>query len=147
MTTEERFICRSISRFISLIFLSTLVALNIWVFTSYFVILNFFHMSLFGCFRFWTPTRFPELICPRYDPGYVNFGHINWLPKIISIRKYKTNSTIGMLFRVFLYAKKTIHLSSKTWLNDGWNIGNVLHQLNPRLVLKEIWKHWVNMAK
>ena len=26
-------------------------------------------MSLFGRFRFWAPTRFLEVICPRYDPG------------------------------------------------------------------------------
>ena len=25
-------------------------------------------MSLFGRFRFWAPTRFPGVICPRYDP-------------------------------------------------------------------------------
>ena len=25
-------------------------------------------MSLFGRFRFWASTRFPEVICPRYDP-------------------------------------------------------------------------------
>ena len=26
-------------------------------------------MSLFGCFHFWVLTHFPEVICPRYDPG------------------------------------------------------------------------------
>ena len=29
-------------------------------------------MSLFGCIPFWTPTRFPEAICPRYGPVYID---------------------------------------------------------------------------
>ena len=45
-----------------------------WVFTSYFVILITFCMSLFGRFQFWVPTRFPEVICPRYSPAKINLG-------------------------------------------------------------------------
>ena len=59
---------REIYAQINLIFLSTSVALNIWVFTSFFLILKIVYMSLFGRFQFWAPTRFPEVICPRYDP-------------------------------------------------------------------------------
>ena len=29
-------------------------------------------MSLFGRIPFWTPTRFPEAICPRYGPVYID---------------------------------------------------------------------------
>ena len=52
---------------ISLIFLSTSVAFNIWVITSYFMILKIFCMSLFRHFWFLVPTCFPEIICPRCD--------------------------------------------------------------------------------
>ena len=67
----KRFICRSISRFIPLIFFffSTSVVLNIRVFTSHFMILKIFYMSLFGHFRFWAPNYFPDVIWPRYNPG------------------------------------------------------------------------------
>ena len=40
-----------------------------WVFTSYFMILKIFCMSLFGHFQFWVPTPFLEVICPRCDAG------------------------------------------------------------------------------
>ena len=65
---EEKFICRSIIRFFSLILYQLQLLWTYWVFTSYFVILKIFYMSLFRCFRFWAPTHFPEVICPRYDP-------------------------------------------------------------------------------
>ena len=54
-------------RFISMIFLSTSVALNILSLHQLFRDFENF-MSLFGRFRFWEPTRFPEVICLRYDP-------------------------------------------------------------------------------
>ena len=63
---KERFNCILISRFISLIFLSTSGDLNILSFTSYFMILKILY--LFVRFQFWAPTRFPEIICPRYGP-------------------------------------------------------------------------------
>ena len=44
-------------------------AFNFDCFTSYFVILKIFCMSLLGCFRIWVPTCFLEVVCPRYDPG------------------------------------------------------------------------------
>ena len=66
---EKKFICRSINRFISPIFYQFQLLWIWWVFTSYFVILKIFCMSLFGRFWFWAPTRFPEVICPWYDPG------------------------------------------------------------------------------
>ena len=61
--------CRLINRFIFLVFLSTLVALNIL--SLYQLSLDFetFPLCLFGHFRFWVPTHFPEIICPRYGPG------------------------------------------------------------------------------
>ena len=52
---EERFICILISRFISLIFLSTSVALNIFSLYQLFRDFRKF-VSLFGGFRFWAPT-------------------------------------------------------------------------------------------
>ena len=33
--------------------------------------------SLFGRFRFWLPTRFPEVIYPRYDPVEINPVEVN----------------------------------------------------------------------
>ena len=54
------------SRFISLIFLSTSVPLKILSLYLFCGFENF--MPPFGCFRFWTATRFPEVVCPRYDP-------------------------------------------------------------------------------
>ena len=36
-----------------------------------------FCMSLFGSFRFWAPTRFSEVNCPRYDPGPVHVKNNN----------------------------------------------------------------------
>ena len=38
--------------------------------TIYFVISKNSYMSLFGCFPFWAPIRFPEAIWPRYSPGF-----------------------------------------------------------------------------
>ena len=67
----ERFICLSISRFIYLIFPSTLADLNIL--NLYQLFRDF--MSLFGRFRFWAPTRFPEVICLRYYTGYISEMH------------------------------------------------------------------------
>ena len=58
---EERFICRLISRFISLIFYQFQLLWTYWVFTSYFVILKIFCMSLFEHSQFWAPTHFPKL--------------------------------------------------------------------------------------
>ena len=40
-----------------------------WVFTSYFMILKIFYVSLSGRFQFWAPTCFLQAICPRYDPA------------------------------------------------------------------------------
>ena len=68
---EERFICILISRFISLIFLSTLNALNILSLYQLFRDIEIF-MSLFGCFQFWVSTFFLEVICPRYGPDCYN---------------------------------------------------------------------------
>ena len=68
---KERFICRSVSRFISLIFYQLQLLWTYWVFTGYFVILKILCMSQFGCFQFWGPTHFPEVICLRYDPDLV----------------------------------------------------------------------------
>ena len=66
---ENKIICRAIIRFIFPIFYQ-LQLLWAWrVFISYFVILKIFCMFLFGHFWFWAPTRFPEVICPWYDPG------------------------------------------------------------------------------
>ena len=64
---------RSISRFISLVFLSTSVTLNIL--SLYQLSLDFenFSMSLLGHFRFWAHTLFPEIICPRYGLGGIIF--------------------------------------------------------------------------
>ena len=67
---EERFIWRSISRFISIIFYQLQLLWTCWVFSSYIVILKNFCMTLFGHFWFWVPTCFPEVICPRYDPAF-----------------------------------------------------------------------------
>ena len=36
-----------------------------------------FCISLFGSFRFWAPTRFSEVNCPRYDPGPVHVKNNN----------------------------------------------------------------------
>ena len=65
--------CRSISRLIFLVFLSTSAALNIL--SLYQLSLDFetFPMCLFGHFRFWTSTCFPEVICPRYVAGGIIF--------------------------------------------------------------------------
>ena len=74
---EERFICILISRFISLIFLSTLVPLNIMSLCQLFRDFKNF-MSYLG-HRGGTPTRFLELICPRYDPEWTeetDFGQL-----------------------------------------------------------------------
>ena len=30
-------------------------------------------MPLSGHFSVWVPTHFPEVICPRYGPGIINF--------------------------------------------------------------------------
>ena len=38
-------------------------------------------MSLLGCLRFWSPIHFPELICPRYDPG-LSFYYKKGLVKV-----------------------------------------------------------------
>ena len=63
-----RFICRSVSRFISLIFLSTSVVLNIL--SRYQLFRDFEnYLSLFGGLWFWAPTCFLEVIWPRYDPA------------------------------------------------------------------------------
>ena len=66
---EERFICRSISRSISLMFNQLQFPSTYCVFTNYFMILKNFCMPLFGRFQFWAPTRFSEVICPRYHPS------------------------------------------------------------------------------
>ena len=50
---EERFICRSISRYISLMFNQLQFLSTYCVFTNYFVILKNFCMPLFGRFQFW----------------------------------------------------------------------------------------------
>ena len=61
-----------VARFISLIFLSTSVALNILL-SLYQLFCDFENfISLFDRFRFWVPTRFPEVIRPRYDPDWPN---------------------------------------------------------------------------
>ena len=57
-----------ISRFFSIIFLSTSVALNILSFHQLFHDFENF-MSLFGHFQFWAHTYFLEVICPRYAPS------------------------------------------------------------------------------
>ena len=40
------------------------------VIISYFLILKTLFMSLFGCFSFWWPIRFLEVICPRYGSDF-----------------------------------------------------------------------------
>ena len=65
---EKIYFCGSISGFISLVFLSTSVALSILSLYQLFRDSETFSMSLFGHFQFWAPTRFPEVICPRYGP-------------------------------------------------------------------------------
>ena len=71
---EYIYFCRSISRFISLVFYQLQLLWTYWVFTSYLLILKLFPpMYLFGHFRFRAPTRFPEVICPRYGPGGIIF--------------------------------------------------------------------------
>ena len=37
-------------------------------------------MSLFARFRFWEPTRFLEVICPRYDPDFTLLDLSKYLP-------------------------------------------------------------------
>ena len=70
---ENIYFCRSISRFISLVFLSDSVALNIL--SLYQLSLHFenFSVSLFGRFRLWAHTHFPGVICPRYGLGGIIF--------------------------------------------------------------------------
>ena len=65
--------CRSISRFIFLVFLSTSAALNMLCLYQLFLDFETFPMCLFGHFRSWVPTRFPKVICPRYGPGGIIF--------------------------------------------------------------------------
>ena len=60
-----------ISRFISLIFLSTSVALNILSLYQLFCDFENF-MSLFGHFQSWAPICFPKIICLRYDPANIS---------------------------------------------------------------------------
>ena len=73
---EDRFICKLRSRLIFLIFCQLQLGWTYWVFTSYFMILKILCMSLFGCFRFWAPTRFPEVICPRYNPAFRGWSRV-----------------------------------------------------------------------
>ena len=42
----------------------------LWRLTSYFLILRTFYMILLGCFSFWAPTYFPDLIHPRHGPAW-----------------------------------------------------------------------------
>ena len=80
---ENIYFCRSISRFISLVFLSASVTLNIL--SLYQLSLDFesFSVSLFGRFRFWAHTHFPEVICPRYGLGDIIFLSPSvWLGKM-----------------------------------------------------------------
>ena len=57
-------------KFISLIFLSASIALNILGLDHLFHDNENF-MSLLGCFPFWGPTCFPEVICPKHNPGNI----------------------------------------------------------------------------
>ena len=83
----KRFICISISRFISLI-ISTSVALNILR------LYQLFHgfenlMSPFRRFQFWVPTRFPEAICPRHGPVQVTSKYYYKLRQLYYISRQK----------------------------------------------------------
>ena len=57
---KEKFICRLIIKFISLIFYQLQSLWTCWIFTSYFMILKNFYMSLFGHFRLWASIRFQK---------------------------------------------------------------------------------------
>ena len=57
---KEKFICRLIIKFISLIFYQLQLLWTCWIFTSYFMILKIFYMSLFGHFQLWASTRFQK---------------------------------------------------------------------------------------
>ena len=46
----------------------------LWRLTGYFLILKTFYMFLFGCFSFWAPTCFPEVICLRYGPYIIIYS-------------------------------------------------------------------------
>ena len=63
---KERSICILVSRFISLIFLQLLW--TFWVFASYFLVFKILWPYL-GTSNFGHPHIFPEVICPRYNPG------------------------------------------------------------------------------
>ena len=64
----KRFICLSIKRFISVIFLSTIVAFSI-LFRDFEI---FLHIPI------WAPTRFPKVIYPRYNPD------LSYLSKLLT---------------------------------------------------------------
>ena len=82
-------LCRSINRFIFLVFLSTSAALNILSLYQLFFDFGTFPMCLFGPFRFWAPTRFPEVICPRYGPGGIIF--LIWIVPQCDLEKWVSN--------------------------------------------------------
>ena len=86
---ENIYFCRSISRFISLVFLSVSVALNILSLYQLSLHCENFSMSLFGRFRFWEHTHFPEVICPRYGLGCIIF--LIWTAPRCDLEKWASN--------------------------------------------------------
>ena len=86
---RKKYFCRSISRFVSLVFLSASVTLNIL--SLYQLSLDFesFSMSLFGCFQFWVHTHFPEVIYPRYGLGGIIF--LTWTALQCDLEKWVSN--------------------------------------------------------
>ena len=83
-------------------------------------------MSLFGCFRFWAPTRFLEVICPTHNPVkdsilvtedvveiYPSIPHeigLKALEKTLIIRANKNVSTENLLIWL-TSSSKTLTLS------------------------------------
>ena len=86
---ENIYFCRSISRFISLVFLSASVALNILSLYQLSPHFEHFSMSLFGRFCFWAHTHFPEVICPRYGFGGIIF--LIWTAPQCDLEKWVSN--------------------------------------------------------
>ena len=63
---EEKFIYISISRFVSLVIYQLQLLWTYWTFTSYFLILKNFCMSLFGCLWFWVFNIFANSKAWKY---------------------------------------------------------------------------------
>ena len=86
---ENIYFCRSISRFISLVFLSASVTWNILSLSQLSLDFESLSMSLFGCFQFWVHTHFPEVIYPRYGLGGIIF--LIWTAPQCDLEKWVSN--------------------------------------------------------